>query len=92
VTYEELERLVWNAGRPDMRWRAYISAEHNFFNDQDCPEGFGEIRIRMGDKNSMVGRIVLNPEQLAAHTEESLQLLIDEIGISALLSNGDLTT
>ena len=89
MTYEELDKLCGKTHRENRKWRAYICSEGSFWGDVDCPKGCGEIRVRLGTSlHGMVGRIFVSTSELAAHTEESLGLLIDEIGISALLSQG----
>lgn len=89
MTYKELDNLCSRIHKSNRRWGAYICSEGLFWNDYDCPRDCGEIRVRLGmSSRGVVGRIVVSQPELAAHTEESLELLIDEIGISALLSQG----
>ena len=89
MTYEELDNLCGKTHRENRKWRAYICSREVFWRDRECPHDCGEIRVRLaGRLSGIAGTVVVSKSELAAHTEESLELLIDEIGISALLSQG----
>lgn len=92
MTYDELSKLTCVMMNEKLPYIPFVSHESHFWNDEDCPEGGGEIRIRWRSANQhddMIGRITVTREQLEAHTWESIEKLIDTIGIQALLSNGD---